>query len=110
LDGDTSYLPRRISGADRYYVSSGIANLDFVLASPKTADTVYIATGANYPDALAGGVLAALSTAPIVLATKDCIPADAAYRINQLGAKKVVLLGGTQSLGAGVASLTVCKP
>jgi putative cell wall-binding protein len=100
----------RISGADRYFVSSAIAHRDFVLAAPMTADTVYIATGANYPDALAGGVLAALGQAPIVLATRDCIPTDAAYRINQLGTTKVVLLGGRQSLGAGVENLTVCTP
>lgn len=110
FDYDSSYVPMRIGGADRYFVSSGVAHRAFVTKAPMTADTVYIATGANFPDALAGGVLAGLGKAPILLATKDCIPADAADRINRLGAKKVVLLGGTASLGDAVAKLTVCKP
>jgi putative cell wall-binding protein len=100
----------RIAGTDRYTVSSTIANSEFVLKPPTTAPTVYLATGADYPDALSGATLAAMDHAPIILVKKDCIPVDAAHRMNQLGVKNVVLLGGPNSLGAGVAALTVCTP
>ena len=38
------------------------------------AEKAYIATGANFPDALAGSVLAAKHDAPILLVTDKAIP------------------------------------
>jgi putative cell wall-binding protein len=104
---DSGQATTRVYGEDRYFVSSHIASLAFPAG---TVDTVYLATGANFPDALAGAPLATRDRSPILLATRDCIPIDVAHRISALGATKIVILGGTASLGAGVENLTVCAP
>jgi putative cell wall-binding protein len=101
-------MPRsRSIPADRYFVSSGVAQHAFFRTGMKI-DTVYLATGATYPDALAGAVLAKKSGSPIMLTTKDCIPSDTAERITLLGATKIVILGGTSSVGTPVDTRTVC--
>ena len=45
-----------------------------------------------------------------MLTTKDCIPLDTAHKINLLAVKKVVILGGTASVGTPVEALTLCSP
>jgi putative cell wall-binding protein len=98
----------RIAGANRYFVSSGVARYAFTKQST-TVDTVYLATGVTFPDALSGAVLARKSGSPIMLTTKDCIPIDTAQKITMLGAKKIVILGGTASVSTAVEQLTVCS-
>lgn len=53
-----------LSGSDRYSTNTAVLNRfsnDFDLSN------VYFATGENFPDALAGTALAALTNSPIVL-------------------------------------------
>lgn len=50
----------RIEGADRFEASVNVNRVSFT-----TAETVYLATGLNFPDALTGGVLAADSHSPL---------------------------------------------
>jgi putative cell wall-binding protein len=99
----------RVGGANRYFVSSGVAHYAFAKPST-TVDTVYLATGVTFPDALSGAVLARKSGSPIMLTTKDCIPIDTAHKISMLGAKNIVILGGTASVGTAVEKLTICSP
>jgi putative cell wall-binding protein len=110
IDDDGSTVVSRVHGADRYLVSSHTAAAYFLSSIPPKTDTVYLTTGANYPDALAGTPLAAKTGSPILLITRDCIPADAAHRISLLGAKRIVLLGGTDSIAHSVEKLVVCAP
>jgi putative cell wall-binding protein len=94
----------RISGPDRFAVSVelNVGNLsaDF--------STVYLATGNDYPDALAGGVLAGSTNSPLFVTPKDCVPQVALALMSERGTRKVVLLGGPASLSASVFSLTPC--
>jgi subtilisin family serine protease len=56
--------PERLSGSDRYSTNAAVLNRfsnDFNLTN------VYFATGENFPDALSGSALAALTNSPIVL-------------------------------------------
>lgn len=80
----------RISGADRYATAAQVAELF-------TADvsTVYIATGANYPDALAGGAAASYEDAPLLLVTYATIPTSTASELARLSPARIVVLGGT---------------
>ena len=55
----------RVYGKDRYKTSVAIADHFF-----KTPSAVTIATGTNFPDALAGGVLAARKAVPLILASE----------------------------------------
>jgi cell wall-associated protease len=54
----------RLSGSDRYETNSSIINY---FASELNMSTPFIATGKNYPDALAGSALAAVGGNPVVL-------------------------------------------
>ncbi|MHA7139658.1 cell wall-binding repeat-containing protein [Rossellomorea arthrocnemi] len=54
----------RLSGSDRYETNSSIINY---FAGELNMSTPFIATGKNYPDALAGSALAAVEGNPVVL-------------------------------------------
>ncbi|WP_382309646.1 cell wall-binding repeat-containing protein [Herbiconiux sp. UC225_62] len=95
----------RSAGADRFEASSNLNRSAF-----SKADTVYLATGLNYPDALAGGVLAGATGSPLYVIPQDCVPVPVLDDITRLGAKNVVLLGGPNSLTDDVARLVGCAP
>jgi 5'-nucleotidase len=94
----------RLGGADRYAASRTI-NAHFF----EEADRVLIATGVNFPDALAGSALGPQVDAPLFTVPGTCIPADTLAQIRELGAERVTLLGGTATLSEAVADLTVCQ-
>jgi putative cell wall-binding protein len=93
----------RVAGDNRYLASIALNRSAF-----STASTVYLATGQNFPDALAGGVLAGMNDAPLYVVPGDCVPRGVISDIYSLGATKVVLLGGPNSLTPAVAALTPC--
>lgn len=67
------------------------------------ADTVILATARAFPDALGGGALAGMLYAPILLTEPNALPASVATEIvENLGASKVIVLGGTGAISQGV--------
>ncbi|MBF4572658.1 cell wall-binding repeat-containing protein [Herbiconiux sp. VKM Ac-1786] len=94
----------RVSGDDRYSTSVAL-NADAF----DQADTVYLATGLNFPDALAGGVLAGLRDAPLYVVPGTCVPRGVLAGIAELGATDVVLLGGGTALTPAVEQLAPCS-
>jgi putative cell wall-binding protein/GH43 family beta-xylosidase len=95
----------RLGGADRYEASRSI-NVHFF----DTADHVLLATGLKFSDALAGSAYGPRIDAPLFTVKADCIPAATLAQIEELGATKVTLLGGTASLSVAVEDLTSCEP
>jgi putative cell wall-binding protein len=93
----------RVAGADRFQASIALNRQAF-----QTAGTVYLATGYNFPDALAGGVLAGKTDGPLYVVPTECVPRGVLTDITSLGAGNVVLLGGPNSLSPAVQSLTPC--
>ncbi|MFB2555553.1 cell wall-binding repeat-containing protein [Herbiconiux liangxiaofengii] len=93
----------RVSGADRFDAAIALNRSAYTSSS-----TVYLATGYNFPDALAGGVLAGAKDAPLYIAPTDCVPRGVIADIVSLGATRVVLLGGEASLTPAVARLAPC--
>lgn len=87
----------RLAGANRYATAAEISKARF---SPASTDTAYVATGVNFPDALAGGPAAAVDGAPILLVTKDSIPNPTAVELTRLGVSTIVILGGTGVVSA----------
>ena len=79
----------RIAGNNRYLTSVAISAAAF-----PGADRAYIATGLNFPDALAGAAAAASRGAPVMLVPTSDLPSYVAEEITRLGAKEIVLLGG----------------
>ncbi|MDO7883528.1 cell wall-binding repeat-containing protein [Salinibacterium soli] len=94
---------QRIGGADRYEAAANI-NAGVFSSAPE----VYLASGANFPDALAGSALAAFRGAPLYIATPGCIPEPIVKGMSALQPTKVVLLGGPASLSPAVATLQRC--
>ncbi len=84
----------RISGADRYLTSVEIAQLAF-----PSADRVYVATGLNFPDALAGAAAAAGYGAPILLTATNSVTDAVRTEVAQFAPAEVVILGGTAVVG-----------
>ncbi|NYF11204.1 putative cell wall-binding protein [Leifsonia sp. AK011] len=90
----------RIAGPDRYATSRLVAQTIF----GDGADTAYIATGANFPDALSAGPAAAVEGGPVLLvngaaATSD---ADTLAALQGLGVSKVVIAGSEGTISAGI--------
>jgi putative cell wall-binding protein len=92
LDGYATSVTR-ISGADRYAAAAAISRASFA-----TADAVYIATGTNFPDALAGGPVAAAEGAPLLLVPTGPVPSSVLNEIRRLDPSRIVVLGGTRSV------------
>ena len=87
----------RIFGDNRFATAAEIAKNTY-----EKADTVVLAYGMNYADALAGVTIASAMNAPILLTNTDSLPRQTTNAIEKLGAKNVIILGGT-----GVISETV---
>ena len=95
---------QRWSGADRYDTAAAISLGTY----PQGASTAYLASGTDYPDALAGAPVAALAGAPLLLTQRDCVPASTLAELARLGATKIVVLGGTSAVSDAAANLTPC--
>lgn len=93
--------PNRISGADRYETAVAVAR---ELYAGQVLDDVLIASGANFPDALAGGLLAGLRGAPIILSTAEQLPPVVADFLAQHAddLHYVITLGGAAAIDTTV--------
>jgi putative cell wall-binding protein/endo-1,4-beta-D-glucanase Y len=90
----------RVEGADRFAVAAAVSARTF--PSPGTT-TVYVASGATFPDALSGGAAAIRSGAPVLLVTRDGVPQPVADELARLRPTRIVLLGGAASVSAATA-------
>ncbi|TYS59968.1 transglycosylase SLT domain-containing protein [Sutcliffiella horikoshii] len=90
----STYLDNvRISGPNRYATAVSISKTGW-----DKADTVVLARGDNFPDALAGTPLAYKLNAPILLTKKNELTEETKNELVRLGAKNVVILGGTGAI------------
>jgi len=94
----------RLAGPDRYATAVAVSGSTF----PTGSSTVYLATGLDFPDALAGGVAAALAPAPLLLVSGTCVPQSVIGEVTRLNPAQMVILGGDGAVGAGVNSLSPC--
>jgi len=81
---------KRLAGADRYATAAAISAAHFAPGAP----VAYIATGLNYPDALAGGPAAAKAGGPILLTAATWIPGPTTTELARLKPAKIYILGG----------------
>jgi putative cell wall-binding protein/uncharacterized protein YkwD len=89
----------RLAGDERFATAAAVATATF-----GSADVAVIASGRNYPDALAGNYLAGRLGAPVLLSEQGGVPASTLTALDQLDVQRVVLLGGEGALGAVVAA------
>lgn len=101
LDGDEEPAEKigRIAGASRWETAARLSASAF----EPGVGTVYLATGRNFPDALAAGPIAAIQGAPILLTEKTLLPEATAAEIERLQPGRIVLLGGTGAIAEAVA-------
>jgi len=92
----------RISGSDRYGTSVAASRAAFPEGT--TPEVVYLVTGADYPDAVAAGPVAAAAGAGLLLTAPDRLPASVASELRRLGPERIVLVGGTSAISSGVAN------
>ncbi|MFB2585060.1 cell wall-binding repeat-containing protein [Herbiconiux liukaitaii] len=104
LSGAVTTLSR-FGGADRYEVSQAI-NRD-AFRGHEVGALTFLASGASFPDALAGGPAAANRGGLLHLVRSDCVPGVTLDAL--AGAYEVHLLGGPASLAPTVESLTACR-
>lgn len=90
----------RLWGADRYATAAAIANATFGVSVP----VAYVATGANYPDALGGVPAAGAEGGPILLVRPSELPSATHTELQRLRPQRIVVLGGTGAVSELVAS------
>lgn len=98
--GGESSLPgfknvKRIYGKDRYETSLKVAK-EF------NSNNIVFASGEDFPDALAGGLVAKKNNAPIVLVRRDKIEGNLTDYLKEKDIEKVIILGGKSSISKGV--------
>ena len=87
---------RRIAGSNRYGTAANVA------AEFESSEVVFVATGLDYPDALAGASRAGALDAPVLLVRTDSVPAATQRELTRLAPEQIILLGGTTAVTAGV--------
>jgi putative cell wall-binding protein/Tol biopolymer transport system component len=99
---DLRSMPRvdRLDGPDRFAVAAAVSADTFAPHVP----VVYVASGTVFPDALSGSAAAGAQGAPVLLVTKDAIPAPIATELTRLKPERIVVLGGTNTIGADIES------
>jgi putative cell wall-binding protein len=88
----------RLAGADRYATAAAVSTLW------SSASTVYLASGSDFPDALAGAAAAGSKDSPVLLTRSDSLPAETASALARLRPAKIVVLGGTGVITDAVAA------
>lgn len=93
----TAPIERR-AGADRYETAVAISRASFGPA----VEHVYVATGANFPDGLAGSPAAAAARGPLLLVRDTSLPASVRDELLRLAPQRVTILGGMNAVSESV--------
>ncbi len=104
IDKETGVASQRLYGANRYDTCLSVCNK---FADQFTGSGVCIATGANYPDALTGGVYASLNKLPLMLVDGSIGQAQKEF-VSSCSAAKVTVFGGVGAVTDALAK-TVCE-
>jgi putative cell wall-binding protein/Tol biopolymer transport system component len=98
LQGLKGPRAERIGGADRFAVSAAVSAKTF----PAGVPVAYVASGAVFSDALSGSAIAGAQGGPVLLVGKDSVPDVIATELKRLKPAKIVVLGGLNTISAGV--------
>ena len=97
LDAYTTGSVTRLAGADRYATAQAI-----VRAFWTKSVRAYVASGQNFPDALAGGAVAGKNGVPMLLSAASSVPLETGQVALRLSPRTLTMLGGTAALSAAV--------
>lgn len=93
-----SLAEERLYGPDRYGTMTENVRKGF----PDGCDTVVLASGENWPDALAASALAGMYECPVLLTEPNRLTAQTASLLSFIKASKVYMIGGTSALSDNV--------
>ncbi len=102
LVGYASEGVTRHAGADRFGTSAAVAAAMF---DPADVDSISVATGSSFPDALAGTPAAVVAGGPVLLVEQDSVPDLVAEQVDRLDVGTVAVLGGPAAISDGVAQV-----
>lgn len=99
LAGRTATI-ERVAGADRFETGRTIVRNAFTAG----ASSAYIATGANFPDALSAAGAAGSHGVPVILVSGSAFGIDdaTAALIRDLGVSSLKIVGGTATISPGI--------
>lgn len=95
----TSGTVDRLAGRDRYETAAIVSR-----SYPLPVARVYLASGEDFPDALAGAALAGHQGAPLLLSGSTQLDSFASAELRRMSPREVVILGGESVLSARVAT------
>jgi len=87
----------RLSGSDRYGTAVAVSQAAF----PSGAPIAFVATGADYPDALSAAA-ASGGRGPVLLVSPDALPASTATELERLNPSQVLIVGGTLAVPSAI--------
>ena len=90
----------RLAGSDRFATAAAVSQA--VYRDPDQVDMVFIATGSDFADALAGAAVASRLGVPLLLVGSDFIPAATAAELTRVSPTTIVILGGEAVINAEV--------
>ncbi len=93
----------RLAGPDRYATAIAVSS-EFAPFFGAEGTYVYIASGANYPDALSAAPAAAHRGAPLLLTPPTRLPASVAAEIARLEPERIIVAGGPGAVSAAVVT------
>ncbi len=94
----------RVAGADRYETAA-----EFGAGRYDIAHTAFLATGEDYPDALAASFAAGLDRGPILLSQHRHVPDTTLRALEDVNANRIVVVGGEESLHPDVEAQLVAE-
>ncbi|GAA4169995.1 cell wall-binding repeat-containing protein [Gryllotalpicola koreensis] len=89
----------RIAGPQRWDTGA-MASTYF----PAGTSTVYVASGANFPDALSAGAAAGKAGAPVLLVNQNSVAASVIQALQYLKPTNIVVVGGTTAVSSADSS------
>lgn len=92
----------RLGGENRYDTARIVASQ--LTKRVGSASVAYLASGATFPDALSGGVAAALDGAPLLLTEPDRLSVETAAHLKAMKPEQIVILGGPVAVSDAAAS------
>ena len=88
----------RLSGETRYETSARIADYELASGLGFSMDSVFLATGSNFPDALAAGPLAGRSLSPLLLVDPDASLACSYFSAFRGNVRSATVVGGINAV------------
>jgi len=94
----------RIGGSNRYETARLVAMETRTILDCNYDGTAFVATGANFPDALGAGPLAAANGWPVFLVPSTGLQSETASAMAGIGVSEALVLGGSNAVPASVDS------